>query len=435
MLSAADNELLTRVGPGTPMGALMREYWLPAMLSSELPRPDGEPIRVMLLGEQLIGFRDSAGRVGLIQNHCPHRGASLFFGRNEEGGIRCVYHGWKFDCGGKCVDMPNEPAESNFKEKIKARAYPCVERAGIVWAYLGPRSTPPPLPGLEALEVPDGEYDVGACLRSCSWLQALEGDLDTSHVSFLHGGSRRLEDIPVGSDQYYMTLHRAPRYAVLDTDYGVMYGAYRPADEGENYWRIAQFLFPCFTHIPGWPTLTRAWVPMDDTHTMFFVMDRAYPGRPTGEGIFWSSDPEARVLSYNTSHWFGRFRSAYQAEDDYELDRQRQREDHSMWGFTGIIGVQTQDQAVTESMGGVLDRTIEHVGAADVMVLQLRRRLLDVVRMHAAGDEPPPGVDDPDVYQTRSAAIRLPVGVDWLRATESARAVESTRTTREAKGI
>lgn len=163
---------------------------------------------------------------------------------------------------------------------------------------------------------------------------------------------------------------------------------------------------------------------MDDTHTMFFVMDRAYPGRPTGEGIFWSSDPEARILPDNTSHWFGRFRSAYQAEDDYELDRQRQREDHSMWGYTGIVGVQTQDQAVTESMGGVLDRTIEHVGTADVMVLQLRRRLLEVVRMYAAGDAPPPGVEVPEVYQTRSAALRLPVGVDWVQATERVRAVE-----------
>src|ERR1700704_1396513 len=153
MLSAEKNEFVTRVGPGTPMGTLMREYWVPAMLASEVARPDADPVRVMLLGEKLIGFRDTSGRVGLIQNACPHRGASLFFGRNEEQGLRCVYHGWKFDAAGSCVDMPNEPPESDFRTRIKAQAYPCVERAGIVWAYLGPRVTPPPLPGLEALDL------------------------------------------------------------------------------------------------------------------------------------------------------------------------------------------------------------------------------------------------------------------------------------------
>src|SRR4051794_27155725 len=157
MLSKIDNEAVCRVGPGTPVGQLMREYWVPAMLSSELPRPDSDPVRVMLLDEKLIAFRDSSGQVGLIQNHCPHRGASLFFGRNEEAGLRCVYHGWKFDVAGNCVDMPNEPAESDFKSKVKAMAYPCVERNGLVWAYLGPRSTPPSLPDLEANMLPEGQ--------------------------------------------------------------------------------------------------------------------------------------------------------------------------------------------------------------------------------------------------------------------------------------
>src|SRR6266852_1533802 len=146
MLSTQDNELLCRVGPGTPMGEFMREYWLPAFVPSELPEADGEPRRMRLLGENLIAFRVSSGKYGLIANNCPHRGASLFFGRNEEEGIRCVYHGWKFDVGGQCIDMPNEPAESDFKTKVKATAYPCVERNGIVWTYMGPRDTPPPLP-------------------------------------------------------------------------------------------------------------------------------------------------------------------------------------------------------------------------------------------------------------------------------------------------
>src|ERR1700687_1935521 len=179
MLSKEDNDLVTRVGPDTPMGNLMRQYWVPAMLSSELPGPDCDPVRVMLLGEKLIAFRDSVGQVGMLQNHCPHRGASLFFGRNEESGLRCVYHGWKFAPDGTCVDMPNEPAESDFRTKVKAVAYPARERGGIVWAYLGPRADPPPLPDLEPNMLADDQVVVTAIQRECNWLQGLEGDVAT----------------------------------------------------------------------------------------------------------------------------------------------------------------------------------------------------------------------------------------------------------------
>src|SRR5712692_655022 len=172
MLSTQDNELLCRVGPGTPMGEFMREYWLPAFVPSELPEADGEPRRMRLLGENLIAFRVSSGKYGLISNHCPHRGASLYFGRNEEEGIRCVYHGWKFDVSGKCMDMPNEPPESNFKDKVRAIAYPTEERGGIVWVYMGSRETPPPLSDLEPNMVPDAQ--VSAIIRDCNWLQGLE---------------------------------------------------------------------------------------------------------------------------------------------------------------------------------------------------------------------------------------------------------------------
>ena len=192
MLKPEDNELITRVGPGTPMGNLMREYWVPAMLSSELPTPDSDPVRVLLLGEQLIGFRDTNGNVGRIQNNCPHRGASLFFGRNEEAGIRCVYHGWKFDVEGHCLDMPNEPAESDFKHKVKATAYPCKERGGLVWTYMGPRKEPPPLPDLES-NMLEGATATAFQLEG-NWLQILEGDIDTTHVGFLHYGGLRPED-------------------------------------------------------------------------------------------------------------------------------------------------------------------------------------------------------------------------------------------------
>src|SRR3984957_3999649 len=178
VLTREDNETICRVGPGTLMGNLMREYWVPAMLSQELPNPDSDPVRVMLLGEQLIGFRDPSGKVGLIANLCTHRGASLFFGRNEENGIRCVYHGWKFDTEGNCVDMPNEPPESNFKNRIKATAYCCLQRAGIVWADMGPRPTPPPLPSFERNILPEGEWNVSAIQRDCNYFQGLEADID-----------------------------------------------------------------------------------------------------------------------------------------------------------------------------------------------------------------------------------------------------------------
>src|SRR5579884_3960363 len=192
MLSQADNELLTRTGPGTPMGNLMRRYWIPTLFSHQLAEPDCPPVRVRLLGEDLVAFRDTEGRVGLLHQHCPHRGASLFFGRNEECGLRCVYHGWKFDVNGNCVDMPNEPPESDFKHKVKATAYPTVERGGVVWAYLGPRETPPPLPELPANIHEDGS--VFAFMIEGNYLQIVEGDIDTTHASFLHYGSLKPED-------------------------------------------------------------------------------------------------------------------------------------------------------------------------------------------------------------------------------------------------
>src|SRR5687768_9825174 len=204
--------MLCQVGPGTPMGNLMRQYWVPAVRSDELPSPDCPPLRVKLLGEELIGFRTTSGLVGLIQNACPHRGASLFYGRNEEGGLRCVYHGWKYDVTGQCVDMPSQPPESTFKERIRATAYPCVERGGVVWAYMGARKTRPPLPDIEPNLLPAGSYVVGMNMRNCNWLQALEGDIDTGHLQFLHQGCIQPEDVRAGTMAFYALRQRAPRY-------------------------------------------------------------------------------------------------------------------------------------------------------------------------------------------------------------------------------
>src|SRR5215207_3264662 len=189
MLSQADNELLCRTGPGTPMGELFRRFWLPALVPSELPHNDSDPIRFRILGEDLITFRDSNGKIGFLAENCPHRGASMFFGRNEEEGLRCVYHGWKFDVNGNCVDMPSEPAESNFKTKVRARAYPTHERGGIVWAYMGPREVPPPLPDMEANIMTTEPTQISILMRRCNWMQGLEGELDTVHAAFLHFGA------------------------------------------------------------------------------------------------------------------------------------------------------------------------------------------------------------------------------------------------------
>ncbi len=427
MLSKEDNELVTRVGPGTPMGNLMRQYWLPAMLSSELPSADSDPRRVMLLGEQLIAFRDSTGKVGLLQNNCPHRGASLFFGRNEEldPGLRCVYHGWKFATDGTCLDMPNEPAESDFRSKVRAVAYPTHERGGIVWAYMGPRQEPPPLPDLEPNMLPDDQIVLTAVQRECNWLQGLEGDIDTSHLGFLHLGAVEPEDTRPGTFAYYTVNDRAPRYQVVDTEYGAMYGAYRPGLDGQHYWRFAQFLFPCYAMIPtgvlGLQVLTRAWVPMDDEHMMFFSM-----GSQAAQAQLTNVNANRRMarnrpgedLVPNSTDWFGRFRLAANSTNDYRIDRDRQRRRED---FTGIPGIHTQDQAITESMGTILDRSNERLGTSDVMVIRVRRRLMEAARALEERGLTPPGVDRPEVYGVRSGGAFLPVGADWIEATAELR--------------
>jgi phthalate 4,5-dioxygenase len=423
MLTQQDNELVTRVGPGTPMGNLMRQYWVPTMLSSELPAPDCDPARVLLLGEKLIAFRDSNGKVGLLANNCPHRGASLFFGRNEESGMRCVYHGWKFDVSGACVDMPNEPAESDFRTRVRAVAYPCQERGGIVWSYLGPRSVPPPLPDLEPNMLPDDQVVLTAIQRECNWLQGLEGDIDTSHLGFLHLGAVDPEKTKPGTFQHYTVKDRAPRYSVVDTEYGAMYGAYRPADAGRLYWRIAQFLFPFYAMIPtgvlGLQVLTRAWVPMDDEHMLFFSMgSRPSVATVTGVNGAVTRNRGGEEVHPNRTDWNGRFRLVADASNDYRIDRdkQRRRED-----YTGIPGIHTQDQAITESMGPILDRRSERLGTGDVMVIRVRRRLMEAARALAERDLTPPGVDRPEVYRVRSGGAFLPEGAEWLEATSDLR--------------
>ncbi len=438
MLSTQDNELMCRVGPGTPMGDLMRQYWLPVLMTSELGEPDGPPLRVRHLGEDLIAFRTTSGDVGVIQNACPHRGASLFFGRNEEDGLRCVYHGWKFDVTGACVDMPSEPAESNFKNKVRTKAYAVHERNGVIWVYMGQRSEPPELPQLEANMVTNMETRVQKVQRDCNWMQALEGDIDTSHLSFLHLGAVKPEDAAPGSFDYYGVKDRSPKYDVHETEFGTTYGAYRPAEEDTYYWRVANFLFPCFTMIPtgtlGVAIHVRAWVPVDDEHVMYWSINvpssrqvgrqgqvgtdrNVASGRPMGAEATARARGGFEYEEFNTG-WLGRWRLTQNASNDYGIDRESQA---SGANYTGIPGIFQQDQAVTESMGDVYDRSHEHLGTSDSMIIRTRRRVINAAKALRENDVAPPGVDNPEFYRTRSGSVILPRSADWMEATQEAR--------------
>jgi phenylpropionate dioxygenase-like ring-hydroxylating dioxygenase large terminal subunit len=422
MLSAVDNELLCRIGPGTPMGKVFREYWIPAVRSDELPSPDCPPLRVKLLGEELIGYRTTSGAVGLIQNSCPHRGASLFFGRNEEEGLRCVYHGWKFDVTGACVDMPSEPAESNFKGKVRARAYPTRERNGVVWTYMGPREVPPPLPDMEANIMNTDPQQISILQRKCNWMQGLEGELDTIHAAFLHAGASRYEDQEPRSLAYYHYRERAnARFVVRDTDFGTAYGAYRPAEDDTYYWRIGYAFFPFYAMqaagAMGPAVKMNAYVPMDDDHTLqweiYYNTDgppRSLRPAPLNRGTEpVDSGRGGRYIPQGTG-WHDRWVLEQNLDNDYFVDREAQRKWES---YSGIPGVRQQDMAVTETMGPIYDRSHEHLGTSDSMIIRTRRRWLAVARAFAENGVLPPNIDDPRAYRLRSGETILSRKVDW----------------------
>jgi len=240
MLSFSDNEILTRTGPETPMGALFRRFWHPVLLAEELPEPDGPPVRLRVLGEDLVAFRDTNGTVGILDAFCPHRRAGLFFGRNEQCGLRCVYHGWKFDVHGNCVDMPSEPPNSNFKDKVKTKAYPAIEYGGCIWIYMGPPDKQSALPHLEWTRVPATHLVLSHWIQECNYMQAVEGEIDSAHVSWLHA-PLQVESSPFrGRFNNAILTDGAPQLTVKPTDYGFCYGARRDVDNGEYYWRVTQ---------------------------------------------------------------------------------------------------------------------------------------------------------------------------------------------------
>src|SRR6266508_5567429 len=249
MLKQDENELVTKVGPGTPMGNFMREYWVPALLSSEGPAPDSDPVRVLLLGEKLIAFRDTNGQVGLMDHNCPHRGAPLFFGRTEECGLRCVYHGWKFDTSGACVDLPNVPEGETFRERVNVLAYPARDRGGLIWAYLGPQEKQPPFPEFEWLDLPEANRYVSKFTVNCNYFQAVEGDFDPSHASFLHStldGNRTNKAVMVFQRNTF--FDKMPQYVEIeDTPYGVMTLSRSLTEDGQQFVGATHFMFPTYS--------------------------------------------------------------------------------------------------------------------------------------------------------------------------------------------
>jgi phenylpropionate dioxygenase-like ring-hydroxylating dioxygenase large terminal subunit len=413
MLSPEDNQLLTRIEPGTPMGALFRRFWIPVLLAEELPHADGDPLRVRILGEDLIAFRDTGGQVGLVQNNCPHRGASLFFGRNEEGGLRCVYHGWKFDVEGTCLDMPNEPAESDFRSKVSARAYPTLERGGLIWAYMGPPERQPTPPDLEFTLVPDSHRYVTKYPLDCNYMQGMEGELDSSHVSFLHSslkpGSNALDRVVPGQNLLELTARDGhPRFTVLDSDSGLVIGASREVGDGTLYWRITQWLMPCYTLVPGDPSgtlLCQIRIPIDDHHHYLFRL-RWNAFHPL---------PEEEVALYRRGGGFyatqipGSYATVANKSNDYLIDRHKQR----TVNYSGLESVPIEDTAMMESMGPIYDRSQEHLGSSDVAVIATRRRLIRLAQDLQAGVEPFPAVH-PEVYRVRSAVKILPPETSFL---------------------
>jgi phthalate 4,5-dioxygenase len=407
MLKPEENELLTRVGQGTPMGATVRRYWIPALLARELAEPDGPPVRVRLLSEDLVAFRDSTGRVGLVDEFCPHRRASLWFGRNEEGGLRCVYHGWKFAVDGSCLEQMNEPEP--FCHKVHLNAYPTVELGGIVWTYMGPPEHTPPLPKFAWTQAPASHRHVSKVIQECNWLQALEGGLDTSHAPILH---RLLKDDAgrggIKPSSAYVRA-RAPKIVVDITDYGYQYAGIRALGDDESHIRIYHYILP-FHQIRASRSETghpvdagHIWVPIDDENTMVYNWAYSVGEPPLGE-----ADRLERGLGNGPSHVDqATFRSQANRANNYLIDRAVQRQ----LSFTGIDGVNVQDRAIQETMGRIVDRSKEHLGPADKAIIQLRQLLRRAVDMTARRGTPA-GVA-PSYYRLRAAETIVPRAADW----------------------
>ena len=412
MLSREDNALLTRVDRGTPMGDTMRRYWLPALLARELPDRDGAPVRVRLLGEDLVAFRDTQGKIGLLEELCPHRRASLFFGRNEECGLRCVYHGWKFDVEGRCVDMMNEPDSESFRQKIFTTSYPTLEAGGIVWAYLGPAERQPAPPAFGWLRIPDTHRQVSKVIQETNWLQGLEGGIDTSHAPIMHRLLTTETKRPGFRPDNPFVKGKPPVLAVDVTDYGYRYAGIRQLDGDRVHVRTYQYIMPFHQIRPsrsesGVPLMAgHTWVPIDDENTMVYNWEFSTTDAPLTD----EDRLERRLGNGALDVDQKTFRSKRNRSNNYLLDRQVQKTET----FTGIDGINAQDRAIQESMGRIVDRSREHLGPADRAVIQARKLLLEAVRTVEQGGTPR-GIE-PTYGGLAAAEAVLPRDADWRTA-------------------
>jgi phenylpropionate dioxygenase-like ring-hydroxylating dioxygenase large terminal subunit len=383
---------------------MFRSYWLPALLTDELPENDSPQVRVKLLGERLLAFRDTEGRYGLIDEFCAHRGVSLWFGRNEHCGLRCSYHGWKYDVTGQCIDVPSEPDESGFAQKVKLKSYPLIERGGILWTYLGPPENQPPLPEWEFATVPRAQSMTTKRFQESNWLQAMEGGIDSSHVSFLHRGDLNTDPLFKGAkgNQYNLSDMR-PVFEVVESPGGLYIGARRNAENGDYYWRITQWVMPTFTMIPPRGNHTvhgHFWIPVDDEHCWAWSYDY-HPTRPM-------SDTEVAAVragkGIHVKYVPGTYRPFANKDNDYLMDRAAQ---HAGRTFSGVEGFAMQDASLQESMGPVVDRTKENLVSTDNGIIMARHRLLRAVKAFVDKGVVPPGVD-PAHQKVRSASVVLP---------------------------
>jgi phthalate 4,5-dioxygenase oxygenase subunit len=418
MLSEEDNELLTRTGPGTPMGNYFRRYWQPVALSEELPTPDGAPIRITVMGEDLVAFRDSEGRVGLVDARCPHRGAHMYYGRNEECGLRCVYHGWKFDVSGKAVDLPNVPPGARHHDTVRIKAYPTREYGDIVWAYMGADAGDadarlPEVPQLEFGRLPPAQRYVSKQIFECNWAQIMEGDLDTSHFSFLHMPapsvpSNENPDAPADARRLrWIRNDPMPKFSILDHDVGFVVGGERAADGDDTYWRITQFMLPAHgtgpSTLPGETYFGFTLVPVTDTLTWTYVYGWN-PERPIGE------EERAKLKRGHgiIAEVDERYVPLKNPGNDFMIDREQQRD----VSYSGVKGLAEQDAMIQWSQGPIADRTDETLTATDAAVVKFRRTLLDGARALSEGREP----DAPwrhDAYCTRPGSWIAAQGTDF----------------------
>jgi phenylpropionate dioxygenase-like ring-hydroxylating dioxygenase large terminal subunit len=404
MLDKAQNELVTHSGPGTPAGALFRRYWIPFLLSSELPEPDCPPVRVKLLSERLIAFRDTSGRLGLIDEFCAHRGVSLWFGRNEQDGLRCPYHGWKYDVDGQCTEVPSEPVESGFCQKIKLTSYPCIERGGMIWTYMGPPEEKPAEPQFEWMNLPASHCFISKRLQECNYLQAMEGGIDSSHVSFLHSGELHTDPLHKSTRGAAYQGDRRPKFEVIESPGGLYIGARRNAEEGHYYWRITQWIMPWFSMVPPYGDNAlngHAWVPIDDENCFAWTFTY-HPTRPL-------SDVELSTMrsggGIHVKYVPGTFRPVANKDNDYLMDRAAQKSGRN---YSGVSGIATQDSSVQESMGPIQDRSKENLVSTDNAIIMARIRLRKAALALQKGVAPP-GLS-PECHQVRSASFVLPIG-------------------------